>query len=371
MATPGQLSRHIITEVTTAQVGHRYLRPIGRNSFRGRLRRDGVAAVHVVRTNHGAAGWGLPLHVGGDPGLLAGRNLAEVFDPAVGVTDPAFALLDHALHDLAGRILGLPVYAMLGARAPMPRCYSGGIYFDDLDPEDRPSGLAAIAANLDQDHAFGFRDFKLKLGRGYRWMPAAEGLRRDIEVTRFTRERFPQARILVDPNDGYSPRTVAEYLDAVADCDLYWLEEPFPERVEDMRFLREHLDRLGQRGRLGRLGRPPLVADGEYEPDERHVLRLAREKLLDVALMDVLGYGITAWRRVMPALAAVGAQASPHAWGLPLKTVYAAHVAAGLGNVEVVEGVPALTLGVDNQGYVLTHGHIHLSDRPGYGIDLA
>ncbi|HEX3814517.1 MAG TPA: enolase C-terminal domain-like protein, partial [Mycobacteriales bacterium] len=114
----------------------------------------------------------------------------------------------------------------------------------------------------------------------------------------------------------------------------------------------------------------PLIADGEYEPNEAHVLRLAREKLLDVALMDVLDYGVTAWRRVMPALAATGAQGSPHAWGLPLKTLYAAHIAVGLGNVDTVEGVPGSTLGVDNQGYTLENGNIHLSDRPGYGLDL-
>jgi D-galactarolactone cycloisomerase len=367
VASTGQLSRHVITEVTTAQVGYEYLRPIGRNSFRGHLSREGSSTVYVIGTNRGGTGWGLPVHVSGDPRQLIGRNLAGVFDPAVGVTDPAVLVLDHALHDLAGRILDVPVHAMLGGGGGAsggslpPRCYSGGIYFDDLDPDDHPTGLAAIAANLDQDHEFGFRDFKLKLGRGYRWMGSADGLRRDIEVTRFARERFPRAQILVDPNDAYSPRTVADYLDAVADCDLYWVEEPFPERIEDMRFLREYVDQLR---------RPPLIADGEYEPDERHVLRLAGERLLDVALMDVCGYGVTAWRRVMPALAATGADASPHAWGLPLKTVYAAHIAAGLGNVQTIEGVPALTLGVDSQGYVLRDGRIQLSDRAGYGIDL-
>ncbi|HEX3815948.1 MAG TPA: enolase C-terminal domain-like protein, partial [Mycobacteriales bacterium] len=273
--------------MTSARVGYRYLRPIGRNSFRGHLRQEGFSTAQVLRTNRDATGWGLPLHCDGDPGSVLGRNLAEVFDPAVGVTEPAARVLDHALHDLAGRILDLPVHAMLGASGATPRCYSGGIYFADLDPDGDPAGLAAIAADLDQDHEFGFHDFKLKLGRGFRWMNPADGLARDIEVTRFTRERFPHAHILVDPNDAYSPRTVATYLGAVADCDLYWLEEPFPERIEDLRFLHELPNR-------------PLIADGEYEPNEAHVLRLAREKLLDVALMDVLDYGVTAWRRVMP-----------------------------------------------------------------------
>lgn len=357
----GPLARHRITAVDTAPVGHRYHRSIGRNSFRGHVPREGVSTAYVVRTDRGAVGWGLALHVPGDPARLVGRNLADVFDPAVGVTDPAVRILDHPLHDLAGRILDVPVHALLGSAGATPRCYSGGIYFDDLDPADRPAGLAAIDADLAQDASFGFHDFKLKLGRGYRWMDPDAGLSRDIEVTRLVRDRYPDAHILVDPNDGYTPRTLSAYLDAVDDCRLYWIEEPFPERIEDIRALYEDL--------AGRAHRP-LVADGEYQPDVRHVLRLARDGLLDVALMDVLDYGVTAWRRTMPELVAAGAQASPHAWGLPLKTLYAAHLAVGLGNVPTVEGVPARTLGVDHQGYTLEGGYLHLTDRPGYGLDL-
>ena len=50
--------------------------------------------------------------------------------------------------------------------------------------------------------------------------------------------------------------------------------------------------------------------------------------------------------------------------------MYAAHLAAGLGNVPIVEGVPGHTLGTDGDGYQLSDGHLVLSDRPGFGIDL-
>ncbi|MEU4605694.1 enolase C-terminal domain-like protein [Kribbella sp. NPDC023972] len=71
---------------------------------------------------------------------------------------------------------------------------------------------------------------------------------------------------------------------------------------------------------------------------------------------------------LMPQLAAVSTEASPHAWGAPLKTLYAAHIAAGLGNVAIIEGVPGHTLGTDGDGYDLSNGHLTLSDRPGFGI---
>ncbi|GAA1599272.1 hypothetical protein GCM10009804_64880 [Kribbella hippodromi] len=345
------LGSHVISSVTTTELHYEYLRTIGRNSFLGSHGSGGTFTVYVVETNRGATGWGLPLY-DGNPAALVGRKLAELIDPEQGVIDPVAEFLDYPLHDLAARILDVPVYAMLGAAAePRVRCYSGGIYFDDLD-----GGIDAIRANLAQDHAFGFRDFKLKIGRGHRWMPPADGLRRDIEVTRLARELYPEAAILVDGNDGFTVNGLFEYLDAVADCELYWIEEPFPERRPDLQALRERLQAAAPGTK---------VADGEYDPNVEHVLALARDGLVDVALMDVVGHGLTAWRHTMPRLRA---EASPHAWGLPLKTLYAAHLAAGLGNVPIVEGVPGRTLGTGD--YTLDDGHVILSDRPGFGLTL-
>ncbi|MGZ0153083.1 enolase C-terminal domain-like protein [Kribbella sp. WER1] len=339
------LSKHTISSVTTVQLGYEYLRTIGRNSFLGSHGSGGSVTAYVVETDRGATGWGLPLS-DGDPVSLIGRPLADLIDPERGVIDPAAEFLDYPLHDLAARILDVPVYAMLGgAGSPRVRCYSGGIYFDDLD-----GGLDAIRANLVQDHAFGFRDFKLKIGRGHRWMDPHAGLQRDIEVTRLTRELYPDAAILVDGNDGFTLNGLFEYVDAVADCNLYWIEEPFPERRPDLQALHERLQAGSTR-----------VADGEYDPNVPHILDLAAEGLVDVALMDVIGHGLTAWRHTMPLLKS---EASPHAWGLPLKTLYAAHLSAGLGNTPIIEGVPG------HNAYTLDEGYVLLSEEPGFGLRL-
>ncbi|NUR95164.1 MAG: mandelate racemase [Kribbellaceae bacterium] len=338
------LSQHTISSVGTVQLRYEYLRTIGRNSFLGSHGNGGSLTAYVVETNRGATGWGLPLY-DGDPGPLVGRPLAELIDPERGVIDGAAEFLDYPLHDLAARILDVPVYAMLGgAASPRVRCYSGGIYFDDLD-----GGLDAIRANLAQDHAFGFRDFKLKIGRGHRWMDTRAGLARDIEVTRLARELYPDAAILVDGNDGFTVNGLFEYLDGVEDCGLYWIEEPFAERRPDLQALHD------------RLQGSTRVADGEYDPDVDHVLALAKEGLIDVALMDVIGHGLTKWRQTMPVLKA---EASPHAWGVPLKTLYAAHLAAGLGNTPIIEGVPG------PGSYTLDDGYVVLSDAPGFGLSL-
>lgn len=355
------LDQHHIAEVTTATVSSVYPRHVGRNSFRGNHGTGGKHNVIVLKTDKGATGWGPPLGAAGDLQRYVGKAVGELIDPKAGVVDGALTI-DYALHDLAGNILDLPVYAMLGdAGAKQLPVYTGGIYFDDLDPVEAPSGIGTVKTNLAMDASLGFRDFKLKLGRGYRWMPYAEGLKRDIEATRLTRELYPDARILVDPNDGYSYNAIAEYLEATADVGLYWVEEVFAERREDMLELRQLVQQFSPK---------TLIADGEYRPNVPAVLKLAAEGLIDVLLMDVLDYGLTAWRRVMPSVLETKAAISPHAWGWPLKTLYAAQIGAGLGRANIIEGVPGRIGGVDASAYRFEDGVLSLPQRPGFGLPL-
>jgi L-alanine-DL-glutamate epimerase-like enolase superfamily enzyme len=253
---------------------------------------------------------------------------------------------------------------MLGSAGPKGvLCYDGAIYMDDLDPEGAPRGLPVVMENCAHDYGMGYRAFKLKIGRGHRWMEPEAGLRRDIEVTRAVRERYPECGILVDANDGYTCDGILRYLDAVADCNLFWVEEPFRENRDDLRRLVAFRDARCPR---------TLIADGESAPDVPFLLDLAREKLLDVLLMDIAGFGFTSWRALMPAVRETGVTTSPHTWGQPIKTNYTVQLAAGLGNVITIEGIPATTSGVDRGAYRMENGDLHVPDTaPGFGMTLA
>jgi L-alanine-DL-glutamate epimerase-like enolase superfamily enzyme len=356
------LANHRLAAIRTLRVSSRYPRVVGKNARLGIHGTGPTSQVRVLTTDQGAQGWGLSS--GSDEALLPllGRPLSELFDPQVGVIAPSALPLDVPLHDLAGVIRGQSVAQMLGAQGSRRvSCYDGAIYMDDILPEEQPRGLPVVLENCRHDYALGYRDFKLKIGRGFQWMPPEEGLRRDIAVTRAVREAFPQGRILVDANNGYTCASFLHYLDAVVDCDLYWIEEPFHENRADLLRLREFLAQRSPR---------TLIADGEANYDLALMEQLAREKLVDVLIMDIIGLGFTPWRRWCKIAAEAGVMASPHTWGEPLKTRYAAMLGAGLGQVLTVEGIPATTADVDWSAYPLVEGVLSVPDAPGFGLRL-
>lgn len=353
----------VLTSVELLALPTRYPRTVGRNAQLGSHGSGGTTTAAVLRTDRGPVGWGLVEQVPADGGRsVVGQPLSELVDPARGVRRDADLWLDVALHDLLGQVEDVPVHALLGGRGgTTAEVYDGAIYFDDLDPAADPRGVRAVLKNCRADAALGHRAFKLKIGRGHRWMSRAEGDARDVEVTRRVREAWPDAKILVDANDGYDLEGICRYLDAVADAGLYWVEEPFPDHPDDLAALRRHLDATSP---------STLVAEGETDPDVAALLPVAGRGDVDVLLMDVISYGITRWRRLASELVRLGVQASPHAWGRPLKTLYAAQLAAGLGQVPVVEGVPGVTEGVDTSAYTFADGRLSVPDRPGFGLPV-
>ncbi|MBA8796035.1 L-alanine-DL-glutamate epimerase-like enolase superfamily enzyme [Friedmanniella endophytica] len=354
-----ELGRRRIGRVETGSLTGRYPRLIGKNARLGDHGRGPVSTTVTVETTDGLRGWGLAGAVPGPVERFVGRTVGELFDPVTGVVDPDARALDLALHDLAGRALDLPVHRLLGTAGPQTTpVYDGGIYFSDLDARDRPAA-GVVLADVAEDATDGFAAFKLKIGRGHRWTDPADGLARDVAVTRAVRDAHPDAVLLVDANDGYDLATTLRYLDATADCGLFWLEEPFVENRSDLEVLRRWRDENGS---------SLLVADGETCPDVEAVVALAADGLVDVLLMDVIGFGFTAWRSLVPRLAGLGVASSPHAWGELPKTLYAAQLARGLGTVVQLEAVPGRVDGLDTSAYRFDGRSLGAPDLPGFGL---
>lgn len=370
------LSEHRLASMEARTLRDHFPRRVGRNAKGNPAGGGGSYRIRVLTTDKGVSGWAMSWMPDERVAGLVGKTISELFDLENGASQEAMGIA-LPLYDLAGNILGEPVYKILGSQGPTEiPIYSGAIYFDDLEPENAPRGIDGVLASCQQDYDAGYRAFKLKIGRGFKWMPEAEGIQRDIQVTQAVHKRFPDCKILVDANDGYIVDDFCRYLEAVADCDLYWIEEPFREERDDLLKLREHMDKIGCRA---------LIAEGEGRTDHRdppgpyggytaeHIdslYALAEEDLVDVLLLDLGIVGFTRYRYIMPKLKEAGVMASPHTWMWTPRSYYTAQLAAGVGNVVIVEGIPGVATGVDYSAYKFVDGKIVVPDAPGFGLSL-
>ena len=145
---------------------------------------------------------------------LAG--LSERFTARIRWNGGAKCAVDIALHDLAGKILGLPVHALIGTSTDMPPTdFTIGI--------DSPALVAERAAR-----AADFPALKIKCGGPD-----------DIATLRAVREVF-DGPIRVDANTGWTRADVDVLLPALIDVGVELIEQPFAARAyADLAWLQE------------------------------------------------------------------------------------------------------------------------------------
>jgi L-rhamnonate dehydratase len=320
-----------------------------------------------VTTSEGLQGLGLSRLDEALAYRALGTPVSEIFTVETG-TNPPWMGLDYPLFDLAGRRAGLPVYGLAAAgreQPPSVACYDTSLYFDDLlvdvAPDDHRRGADIVAGEAAWGYAQGHRAFKVKVGRGARWMSPEAGLARDIAVVAAVRAAVGQdCPLLVDANNGYTLNLAKEFLDGSADSNVGWLEEPFHEDAVLLDALRQWLEREGL---------PVLIADGESASVDE-CLALAVRGLLDVVQCDILGGSFSGWLRLGPALDALGVASAPHHFGLHLGNYVSGHLAPFVSGLSYVEWDEVTTPGLATPGYHFSDGRLRLSDRPGFGIEV-
>ncbi|MCS7006198.1 MAG: dipeptide epimerase [Thermoleophilia bacterium] len=173
------------------------------------VERYGESATSALRflEEHGAL-------LGEDPFALEeiGARLA-----AIPGERAAKAALDAALHDLQGKLLGLPCFRLLGLpRAGPPTTWT--VWLGDPDDMARRAERAAPS----------FRRLKLKLGGG-------DGL--DVERVRAVRA-VTDLPLQVDVNEGWSLEEALDALAALAALKVEYCEQPLPAGDPDAAELR-------------------------------------------------------------------------------------------------------------------------------------
>jgi L-alanine-DL-glutamate epimerase-like enolase superfamily enzyme len=174
-----------------------------------------------------------------------------------GVCAMAISAVDAALWDLKARLLGVPLFRLIGAVRDRIDVYgSGGFTSYDVD---------RLQAQLAGWVAEGIPRVKMKVGRGH-----------DAERVRAARETIgPEAALFVDANGAWSPRQALEMAEAFAACGVRWFEEPVSS--DDLDGLRRVRDRA-----------PPGmdVAAGEYGSDPWYFRAMLAAGAVDVLQAD-------------------------------------------------------------------------------------
>lgn len=337
-------------------------RPAGANA---RLGRHGATVrVPIVRltTADGAVGFGLSRLSQDRAALLIHRRVEEVFSPDGG-TAPEWRHVDLPLWDLAGVAAGEPVYRLMaaGSRDLIVRCYDTSLYFDDLASDDDAEGAAIIAGEALQGVARGHTAFKVKVGRGARWMPIDRGLKRDVAVVRAVREAAgPGATILVDANNGWNLNLTKRFLSETADVEVFWVEEAFHEDAVLYADLHDW---------IAAAGLSTLIADGEGDASP-HLMDMARDGLIDVVQYDIVSETLSGWLETGRRLDAWKCRTAPHAYGAHLGNFVSGHLAAAVSGFAFVEWDEADTPGIDASAYRPADGTVKLPDTAGFGVGL-
>ncbi len=329
----------------------------------------GTVHVPLVRLtdSDGAAGFGWGRVQSKEAKAIVGAALDTLFDPARGVLELGRAI-EYALWDLAGKRAGQPVYALAAHINGLPcptalraRCYDTSLYMDDLHLEDTHAGAALIAGEARQGWEAGHRAFKVKVGRGAWHMDREAGLARDIAVVKAVREAVgPDCTLMLDANNGGPLNLTKQMLAETAVCRIHWMEEAFHEDAEFYRHLKAWLAAQGLN---------VLIADGEGDASP-HLLRWAKDGLVDVVQYDIFGYGLTRWLALGRTLDGWGVGTAPHHYGAHYGNYAGCHLAPAITGFTFVEWDDVLTPGLDSAAYTMSDGFVPVPSTPGFGLEL-
>lgn len=268
--------------------------------------------------------------------------------------------LEVALWDLMGQISGQPLWKLLGGRSNRVRPYaSTGSRIEAAERAESAQKLQAA----------GYPALKVRFH--------AANPRHDLAVVQAVRQAVgPAMEILVDANQGWQMpwdsaapwdfKTALWMADALAELDVYWLEEP--------------LHRHDYRGLAALRKRAKVrIAGGEGNREFAELREYLRHGSLDVYQPDVVwSTGLWRARQLAGQVQAAGAIYSPHTWGDGLVLLANLHVVAAVSTAPFVEfpfDPPAWT--PERRDFILPapvlpddDGLITLSETPGLGVTI-
>ena len=171
----------------------------------------------TVETALGALERLRPIIEAADPWML--EDIEAEMNRAIRLNGSVKSAISAALHDLAGKRLGVPLYKLWG-----------------LDPSKAPlsSFTIAIAANE--------AELRERIGQAeqYPVLKVKLGTDHDEQIIRTVRSAAPNKVLRVDANAAWTIKQSLRMVDVLVECGVEYLEQPLPAHdLEGTRFVRE------------------------------------------------------------------------------------------------------------------------------------
>ena len=281
----------------------------------------------------------------------------------------AISGLDMALLDLKGKVLGVPCYELLGGAFRKDILLYANYWFTGGGHD---ADSYASQARRVKDLGFTGLKFDPFAHTNYLY---GEDLHTNLtltpsqqdtafEVTKAVREAVgPEFDMMIETHAMLNFEVAVKMAERLAPLGVTWYEEPAgPESAQTLRAFRERLPAKV----------PICVGERHYT---RHGFRPVFENhICDVVMPDITRCGgPSEMKRIATMAEAYGVLIAPHNPNGPLSTLASAHVCASIPNFFRCE---FMVNDVPWRDEVLSHpldvsgGFLHLSERPGLGVDL-
>ena len=296
-----------------------------------------------------------PTHIQTLWGAMAGRHDGRVAHTVV-------SAIEQALWDILGQSLGVPIRTLLGgAVRDRIRLYANiNRHVRDRSPE----GFARAA---EQAVAQGFTAVKLapfdevrapdqvRTGPGASWRPG-------VERVRAVRAAIGEGvELLVDCHSRFDESGALAVAEALADCRLYWLEEPVPHTAPDA------LARITARVPMPTASTESVFGLEAFAP-------FLTRRVVDFIMPDVKHCGgILELSRIAAAARANGVLVAPHSPSGPVSTAAGAQAMAAATNFSILEyawGEAEWRADLLEPAERIENGYLLLPEGPGLGHRL-
>lgn len=364
--------------------------PWDHNPGAGAVRDPGTRAFIFVQvdTDEGITGWG---EVTTYPGPVANRAVAAYIDqigawlkgenPANieeiwhkiframtyvgtrGATTAAISAVDIALWDIRGKVLGLPIYQLLGG----PVRDRIALYCHPYNP----TSPEAITSSAKEIAAAGFKAFKMDpmihnlRGGNAGYLDgelSAEVEAEALDILAAAREAVgPQMEILIDAHGLYNVPSAVRLANKMAAHNIFWFEEPVP--VESWKALKQVKEQVSV-----------SICVGERLHTRWEFVPIFENGLADFVMPDVTWTGgISELKKIATMAEAYYIPISPHDASGPVNVMAGAQVMMTVPNFYKLEvhryDLSGYNILVD-QPLDVRQGCLYVPERPGLGVEL-